>query len=536
MKVVAAMPGVAGPAPARAGRALIVLLPCLLVAACAALPRLNAVPSAIQERATIPGIEGARYWADRDPAEFLASTMAAFRREQDYLRTSGHRGPLPPAEFLAISGGGENGAFGAGLLVGWTAAGTRPQFKAVTGISTGALTAPFAFLGPAYDARLREVYTTISAADVLQPRGYLAALFQDALADSTPLRRTIGRYVDQALLDAIAAEHAKGRVLLIGTTNLDARQPVIWNIGEIAASGGPGALRLVQDILVASSAVPAAFPPVMIDVEVDGRHYQEMHVDGGTSAQVFIYPPSIDIHQQERRAGLSRERRLYLVRNARLDPDWAQVERRTLSIASRAVSSLIQTQGVGDIYRIYLAAQRDGIDFNLAYIPETFKTVLKAPFDTAYMKELFQLGYELGAAGYPWAKAPPGYTLPNAPVSSAAVSAPPLRPRGAGPGQPAQATGPDRARRTAPSRRSQAASARRRRDSAVTTTASPPGSFRPTRKGWSRIIRTRSGAMRTGGQADGAPCLEPRGAGTRASIGVRPRGFPTSGLELNLVK
>lgn len=408
-----------------AKRGIVVALACVLVSGCGALARLHAVPSDAQERANVAGIEGIRYWPDRDVADFVASALAAFRREQDYLRASGHRGPLPPAEFLAISGGGENGAFGAGLLAGWTTAGTRPQFKAVTGISTGALTAPFAFLGPAYDAKLQEVYTTISAADVMQPRGYLAALFQDALADNTPLRRTIARYVDQALLDAIAVEHAKGRVLLIGTTNLDARQPVIWDIGKIAASGHPKALELVRDILVASAAIPAAFPPVMIDVEVDGEIHQEMHVDGGASAQVFLYPPALDVHQQERQVGLSRERHLYVIRNARLDPDWAEVERRTLSIASRAVSSLIQTQGVGDIYRIYLAAQRDGIDFNLAYIPETFKTVLKVPFDTAYMKELFRLGYELGAAGYKWAKAPPGYTLPS--PSAGPATAPPRR-------------------------------------------------------------------------------------------------------------
>jgi hypothetical protein len=142
---------------------------------------------------------------------------------------------------------------------------------------------------------------------------------------------------------------------LIGTTNLDARRPIIWNIGKIAAIGHPKALELVHNILVASAAVPGAFPPVLIDVEVDGKAYQEMHVDGGASAQVFVYPPSLDIRQLELVRGSARERRLYVIRNARLDPDWAQVERR-MSIARRAVSSLIQTQGVGDLYRIYMAA------------------------------------------------------------------------------------------------------------------------------------------------------------------------------------
>ena len=316
---------------------------------------------------------------------------------------------LPPADFLAISGGGEDGAFGAGLLVGWSAAGTRPRFKGVTGISTGALTAPFAFLGPAYDSKLREVYTTIAGKDILRSNGLLdAVFFNDSLADTAPLRRTVARYFDQAVLDAIAAEYRKGRVLLIGTTNLDARRPVIWDIGKIAISGRPEALALVQRILIASAAIPGAFPPVMIDVEAEGKHYQEMHVDGGASTQVFAYPPSLNA----RATGIVRERRLYVIRNARLDPDWAQVDRATLTIAGRAISSLIQTQGVGDLYRIYLTCQRDGVDFNLAYIPKTFTRQLKEPFETAYMQDLFEVGYDLAAKGYPWAKSPPGYITP----------------------------------------------------------------------------------------------------------------------------
>jgi predicted patatin/cPLA2 family phospholipase len=386
---------------------------CLLLAGCAALPRQEAVPVATQQRATVLGVHGLRYWADRDPTDFIADTKAAYELELAQWRAAGNRGPLPRAELLAISGGGEDGAFGAGLLCGWTAAGTRPVFKGVTGISTGALTAPLAFLGPDYDDKLRAIYTETSAADVLRQRSYLAAVLQDAAADTSPLRRTIAKYFDQKMLDAIAAEHAKGRLLLIGTTNLDARRPVIWNVTKIAASGRPGALELVQKILLASAAIPGAFPPVLIEAEIDGKPYQEMHVDGGASAQVFLYPPSFNVAAHSREMGIVRERRVDIIRNARLDPDWAQVERRTLSIVGRAVSSLIQTQGIGDLYRIYIATQRDGIDFNLAYIPETFTTPLKQPFDTAYMRELFRVGYDLAVKGYPWAKVPPGWTAPE---------------------------------------------------------------------------------------------------------------------------
>jgi predicted acylesterase/phospholipase RssA len=379
----------------------------LLLSACGSLSRSDAVPVGLEDQATIPGMTGIRFWADGDPAAFVKAAQANVEREKAYLASTGYKGPLPPANFLAISGGGENGAFGAGLLVGWTAAGTRPTFKAVTGISTGALTAPFAFLGPGYDDRLRAVYTTISGKDVLESRG-IYGLFEDAMADNAPLRRTVAKYFDQSVFNAIAAENKKGRILLIGTTDLDARRPVIWNIGQIAENNQPGALKLVQDILVASAAVPGAFPPMMIDVEVNGKHYQEMHVDGGASTQVFVYPPSLDLSKFV----VKRERHLYVIRNSRLDPDWAQVDRSTMTIAGRAISSLIQTQGVGDLYRIYLTAQRDSVDFNLAYIPKSFTRVLKEPFETAYMDVLFTVGYDMAAKGYPWVKAPPGFNAP----------------------------------------------------------------------------------------------------------------------------
>ncbi len=381
----------------------------LLTAACAPLPRLRAVPSDEAADVSVLGLSGMRYWGDTGSPELIQEGLDAYRRERAALGGLPHRALLPASSYLAISGGGEDGAFGAGLLVGWTAAGTRPAFKLVTGISTGALIAPFAFLGPSYDAQLKEVYTTTSGKDILQPRGYLAVLTDDALASSAPLRATMARYVTASMLADIARAYGEGRLLLIGTTDLDQGRPVIWNIGKLAASGRPGVLHLVQDILIASAAIPGAFPPVMIDVEAQGRSYQEMHVDGGASAQVFVYPPSIQLGALSRQAGIVRTRRLYVIRNARLDPQWADIKRSTLSILNRSVSALIQTQGVGDLYRIYVAANRDNIDFNLANIPPSFNHALPRPFDTAYMNALFDVGYRLGEGNYRWAKTPPGY-------------------------------------------------------------------------------------------------------------------------------
>jgi hypothetical protein len=384
--------------------------------------RLEAVPVELTTRAVVPGIPNARYWVLADVEPFVRDALAARQREEAYLSQSGRAGELPPLELLAISGGGDKGAFGAGLLNGWTASGTRPTFKAVTGVSTGALIAPFAFLGPEYDKVLEEVYTTISPADVARPRSAIAAIGNDGMADNLPLWGLIAKHVDERLLAAVAAEHEKGRILLIGTTDLDARQPVVWNMGNIAASGSSDALPLFRSILLASAAIPGAFPPSLVTVEVDGKRYQEMHVDGGASAQVFLYPPSMTQVAARIGEGMVRRGRVYVIRNAALAPTWSPVERRTIDIAARAIDSLITTQGFGDLYRIYATTQQDNLDFNLAYIGEDFVYEnKKEQFETAFMKALYDYGFRLGRAGYRWYKAPPGLQAapPAGPVSNA---------------------------------------------------------------------------------------------------------------------
>jgi predicted acylesterase/phospholipase RssA len=379
------------------------------IAGCSTPQRLPAVPTASIPQADT-GLGQVRYLVARETDTFAADAHALLQREHDWLASQGRSGqPLPPAYFLAISGGGDNGAFGAGLLNGWSAAGTRPEFKVVTGVSTGALIAPFAFLGPKYDFVLERVYTQTSQKDIFKKRGMIKGIFGDAMADTRPLADVIASYVNQQLLDEIAAEYAKGRVLLVGTGNLDSLEPVIWNMTAIAASKDPRAIPLFRQILLASASIPGAFPPVMIDVEVGGTRYQEMHVDGGTMAQVFLFPPSITA---ARVGAGERKRVVYIIRNARLDVDWASVERRTLSIASRAIGSLTRTQGIGDLYRIYVTTQKDGIDFNLAYIPPTFNVPHVEEFDTNYMQQLYTTGQQMAQAGYQWQKYPPGFEAP----------------------------------------------------------------------------------------------------------------------------
>ena len=391
---------------------------CTLVLCGCALTRGDAVPVDLGHEAHVPlaGIEGPiRYRVGdvEDHAALADEFVRSWQREHAYL-ASQEEAPLPATAFLALSGGGDNGAFGAGLLNGWTAAGSRPSFKLVTGISTGALIAPFAFLGSDYDDELRDFYTNTTSRDVLNARSFLAALTNDAMADARPLRTLLRKHVDRAFLDAIAVEHGKGRELWIATTDLDKQQRYIWNLTRVATSQDPEALELFHSLMIASASIPGAFPPVLIDVEAGGRKYQEMHVDGGAMAQVFVYPIGLDFDVLAREHNAARPRALYVIRNSRLDPEWAQVERRTLSIASRAIAVLIHTQGIGDLYRIFLEAQRDGLDFHLAYIPASFDVPHGEQFDPEYMRPLFQVGSDMAAKGYPWEATPPDYVAGDA--------------------------------------------------------------------------------------------------------------------------
>lgn len=376
-----------------------------VVTGCAVPARGPAVPSADTTRALPLGIANARFFADDDTGPMVEEATLALQREQAALRAAG-KSPdrMPPAFFLAISGGSDNGAFGAGIINGWTTTGTRPEFAMVTGVSTGALIAPFAFLGPDYDLALREVYTTMTPDRVFLRRGLIAALFSDAVADASPLAETIARYADQKMLDAIAREYRKGRLLMIGTTDLDAQRPVIWNMGAIAASGHPRSVDLFRKILLASASIPGIFQPVLLDVEVDGARFQEMHVDGGAIAQLFLYPASIDPSVIR----VDRPQAAYIVLNARLDPEHAEIERRTLTIASRAIATMLTASGQNDVVRTYFITKRDDVDYNLAYVGRDFTTPRTGMFDQAYMRALFDYGYREAVEGRAWHKTPPG--------------------------------------------------------------------------------------------------------------------------------
>ncbi|MCK2055654.1 patatin-like phospholipase family protein [Methylobacterium sp. 37f] len=294
--------------------------------------------------------------------------------------------------WLVLSGGGENGAFAAGLLNGWSEVGTRPDFGVITGVSTGAMIAPFAFIGARGDAALRENYTEISAADVFEFGGT-----NEALTDTWPLKRRIDRAVTPALLEAVAAEHAKGRRLLVATTAVDGERPVLWDMGAIAKAGGPKALALFRSVILASSAVPGVFPPVMIDaVAGSGKRFQEMHADGGTTAPYYLAPESV---LQAKDPTPLPTRQVYLVVNNTLTPDFQMASRTTLSVLGRSMSAAIKAQTRAALALSEGFARRTGLDLQVAQIDGRFGKTSSAPFDQGYMKALFAQGVALGKAG-----------------------------------------------------------------------------------------------------------------------------------------
>ncbi len=352
-----------------------------------------------------------RTWGERINPAFRRSLIESVQQERDYYAAHPDQAMPKRVSMLALSGGGAQGAFGAGLLNGWSEAGTRPQFKLVTGVSTGALIAPLAFLGPEYDDKLRQAYTTIETHDILDTHGPLLTLLlgRQALADTEPLRRMVAQTIDEQVLEAIAREHRRGRRLLIGTTNLDAQRPVIWNMGAIAASGRPDALALFRKVIVASASIPVAFPPVYIDVVAAHQRFEEMHVDGGVVAQVFLFGGGFSVLDEARKAGTAaRPIDLYVIRNGTPDPAWEAIAPRLMPIASRSIDTLLKFNGLNDLLRLHTIAVRDGMDFHLAYIPGDLRIEPpKEVFDREYMTRLFNLAYEAAKAGYPWREQPP---------------------------------------------------------------------------------------------------------------------------------
>jgi predicted acylesterase/phospholipase RssA len=368
--------------------------------------------------ASIPDRPGVRFWGDEVPGD-LATAVRRWTPHMPNLATSAALGENRArlVTYLALSGGGSDGAFGAGLLAGWSKSGKRPNFEVVTGVSAGALIAPFAFLGSDYDGAMREVWTRYSTKEIAPQRltGFLGA---PSLSDTTPLKRILMSCLDDRFLARIAAEYMKGRMLLVVTTNLDAQRPVVWNLGEIASSSSPNARALIADVLLASSAVPGLFPPVNIAVrEPGGRTYEELHADGGITREVFVAPAQLSFRSFDQFYAEPPQRRIFIIKNGKTDPEHEAVKANTLSIIERALLTMIKNHHLGDIYRIFRMAKDDDVDFNVVGVPNDFRVRAREAFDTHYLAKLFDVGFRQGEEGGRWQKSPPEFR-PMAPLPS----------------------------------------------------------------------------------------------------------------------
>lgn len=385
------------------------------LAGCGLLPR-NAVPPELVEQATIPHLPDVRAWAGRRSPAMERDLAASFDQEspEDFPKTAD--GVVHYAH-LALSGGGPNGAFGAGLLNGWTTTGKRPVFKIVSGVSTGALMAPFAFIGTSYDGALREFYTTTSSRNIFQALSIIPALLGgESLADSGPLAALIARHVDAALLAQVASAHARGRRLYVGTVDLDAQRFIVWNMGLIATSGRPESLELFRKVMLASASVPIAFPPVFFDVETGGRSYDEMHVDGAVAARVFLSGGVFNPLMIRERAGRGAGREhIYVIHNGQLLPVAEQTPRSLRGIASRVLEAAGRAGMVGDLFRIHAVAVATQATFYWITIPDGVEIEGSEVFDPVVMRQLYEVGFRAAMAGPPWVIGPPGFQFEQAP-------------------------------------------------------------------------------------------------------------------------
>ena len=350
--------------------------------------------------------------APTDP-DVIREVEAEYRKQVAKRRPAGARA----YNFLALSGGGMYGSFGVGVLSGWAETDERPVFDVVTGISTGGLIATFAFLGPQYDERLRTNMIGVTRADILRGRPAIHLPFADSLYTARPLAKSIERELTTQVLAEVAAAHASGRRLYIGTTNIDTHRLVIWDMGAIASRGTPESEELFRNIVLASSSVPGMFPAVRIEVEIDGVKYEELHVDGGVSDEVIFR--SFMVADLNRAAGVNLSAApagstLYVVSNGKLYADPTCTRPRFTNMLAQSMRSIVYGKTRDELYRIYLNCLETGVEFRLTAVPQEMR--LNATGGLGLTPEdqhrLYQEGHAIGAAtrrmGEGWRDLPPG--------------------------------------------------------------------------------------------------------------------------------
>ena len=393
---------------------LICLIVVIFLSSCSVNRNYSSVPNEYLDQVVINGYpKKIRFWADEIPKYGEVAIKERIRQyKEENQKEFEETGQYPELHYLAISGGGDAGAFGAGVLNGWTFSEKRKSFAIVTGVSTGAIIAPFAFLGPEYDELIKRSYLESSTDTILKQNIWtvLSGLIgkSASISDASLFKKKLNELITRELIRKIAIEHQKGRRLFIGTTNIEAQRGVIWDIGEIAMQDNEKSLELIRNIIQASSAIPGIFDPVLINVQIDDNHYTEIHVDGGVTSQLIIYPLKLRKSVVDEFRDNNLKRRLFVIRNAKVTGEFNKTLPSVIELTQRSIETLIKYHGVGDLIRIYVSSIRDGIDYNLIYIPDHFSHESKELFDPLLMEALFDLGLTMGKDNNSWLKSPPG--------------------------------------------------------------------------------------------------------------------------------
>ena len=314
-----------------------------------------------------------------------------------------------PQNILLLSGGGQYASFNAGTVVGWTASGTRPAFDVVTGISSGALVALYAFLGPTYDDRMRHLFTTISDKDIYRYRPVVSLIRHSALADPARLERLIEREVNEQFLCDLRAAHASGRRLYLGTMNVQTRRQSVWDLGAIASSGRPDAALLVRKVVQATAAIPGLLPAVTFDVDVDGRRYEEEHVDGGAVSQTFLRLGPGGERPSGNSGAWLKGSSLYVMAASKLYVDPLTEKPGLVKRATGSLSAALYALFRAEVLGLYAFCGVSGMKFHLTAIGQDVPAPSNSfTFQPNEMKRLFAVGYGEGVAGGKWRFTPPG--------------------------------------------------------------------------------------------------------------------------------
>jgi len=400
---------VSSPVKSRFFTHITLVLATSLISSCANELFRTPVPPELEEVVEVANMPHVRAWGDSFDPAWQDDVVQSIRDEPEGLFPRGPNGEFQYSG-LALSGGGEHGAFGAGFVKGWSASGTRPVFKVVSGISTGALIAPFALLGPEYDDTLEEVYTEVTADDILLKKSILGAYWRESLASNQPLRNMVEEYITDEVIDAIGVAHNNGQRLLIGTTNFDAQRAVIWSMGAVANSRHPDAYDLFRNILVASAAIPVLFPPTFFEVEAGGEVYDEMHVDGGTMGQMVYFGSTIDWRAALREVSGEQEpvdnSVLYIIIDGEIDHHYDVVPRRLVPIANRTITTMIKASALSSLYKMFLHAKFNGYDFRYVSLPKSYEPLDDTPYDPEEMRRMFRIGHKMGLKGDSWLSTP----------------------------------------------------------------------------------------------------------------------------------